>query len=60
MNFELSFYLNNFLFLLVQTQKKEKKDNKQMVKKRIDSYLLYTCKYLLTPIESGTSTWKSL
>ena len=44
MNFELNFFLNNLLFLLVQTQIK-KKDNKQMVKKRIDTHLLYTCKY---------------
>ena len=41
MNFELSFFLNNLLFLLVQTPK----NNKQMVKKRIDTHLLYTCKY---------------
>ena len=45
MNFELNFFLNNLLFLLVQTQIKKKKDNKQMVKKRIDTHLLYTCKY---------------
>ena len=42
MNFELNFFLNNLLFLLVQTQIKKKKDNKQMVKKRIDTHLLYT------------------
>ena len=45
MNFELNFFLNDLLFLLVQPQIKEKKDNKQMVKKRIDTHLLYTCKY---------------
>ena len=43
MNFELTFFLNNLLFLLVQTHKK--KDNKQFFKKRIDTHLLYTCKY---------------
>ena len=32
MNFELNFFLNNLLFLLVQTQIKKIKDNKQMVK----------------------------
>ena len=46
MNFELYSFLNNLLYLLVQTQIK-KKDNKQMVKKRIDTHLLYTCKYFL-------------
>ena len=45
MNFELNFFLNTLLFLLVQTQIKKKKDNKQMVKKRLDTHLLYTCKY---------------
>ena len=45
MKFEIIFFLNNLLFLLVQTQIKKKKDNKQMVKKRIDTHLLYTCKY---------------
>ena len=46
MNFGLNFFLNNLLFLLVQTQIiKKKKDNKQMVKKRIDTHLLYTCRY---------------
>ena len=44
MNFELNFFLNNLLFLLEQTHKK-KRDNKQTVKKRIDTHLLYTCKY---------------
>ena len=34
MNFELNFFLNNLLFLLVQTQIIKKNDNKQMVKKK--------------------------
>jgi hypothetical protein len=40
----VTFYLNNLLFLLEQTHKK-KRDNKQTVKKRIDTHLLYTCEY---------------
>lgn len=36
MNFELNFFLNNLLFLLVQTQiKKEKKENQRQLM-RID------------------------
>jgi hypothetical protein len=45
MKIELNFFLNNLLFLFVKTQKKKKKDNIQMAKKRIDTHLLYTCKY---------------
>ena len=40
MKFGLKFFLNNLLFLLVQTQIIKKiKDNKQMVKKRIDIHV---------------------
>ena len=36
MNFELNFFLNNLLFLLVQTQIKKKKKEKQRQLTRID------------------------
>ena len=36
MNFELNFFLNNLLFLLVQTQIKKEKKEKQRQLMRID------------------------
>ena len=40
MNFEFNFFLNNLLFLLVQTQIKKEKKEKQRQLTRIDKLLI--------------------
>ena len=45
MNFELNFFLKYFTVFVSTNTHKKKRDNKQMVKNRIDTHLLYTCKY---------------